>query len=55
MKLTSIGLVVSEKTMFKYVDGTPIWATLAEIHKLMSLTFVLCFHSNALFQRERMT
>ena len=32
--MSSIGLVVSEKTMFKYVDGTPIWATLAERSKV---------------------
>ena len=30
MKLSSNGLVVSEETMFWCVDGTPIWATLAE-------------------------
>ena len=34
MKFDSIGLVVSEKTMFKYVDGTPIWATFAERSKV---------------------
>ena len=25
-----------------------------QMHKLVSLSFVMCFHSNALFQRERM-
>ena len=30
MKFESIGLVVSEEIMFWCVDGTPIWATLAE-------------------------
>ena len=28
--LSSIGLMVSEKTMFYYIDGTPIWETFAE-------------------------
>ena len=28
--MSSIGLLVSEETMFKCVDGTPIWATFAE-------------------------
>ena len=34
MKFDFNGQVVSEKTMFKYVDGTPIRATLAERSKV---------------------
>ena len=30
LNLKSIGLVVTKKNMFKYTDGSPTWATLAE-------------------------
>ena len=40
--LSSIGLMVSVKTMLQYIVGTPIWATLAERSKVNLDLWNLC-------------
>ena len=38
LNLSSIGFVASEKNMFKYTDGSPTWAILAE-RSMVNLDF----------------